>query len=196
VSTIYHQLLKTKPAKITFEPAEQDRDLDNEEPPKPPKATVQPPKAVIQFLTAMVQPPKASALPGAIDPIDDSDDDLTPPPETPPPDTPPADTPPRMLIRSGRNAAIVSIAMMIEQGPETYRAALDADDAEQWKEAIGTEVASMESDKVFTFIEQVPEGASMIGSHWVMGRMLMAYATIDKWKVRLVGRGVVQKPGD
>jgi hypothetical protein len=54
--------------------------------------------------------------------------------------------------------------MMIEQGPKTYRAALDAEDAEQWKEAIGKEVASMESHEVFTFIEKVPEGASMIGS--------------------------------
>jgi len=36
----------------------------------------------------------------------------------------------------------------------------------------------------------------MIGSHWVMGRKLMANGTIDKWKVRLVGRGDLQKPGD
>jgi len=79
----------------------------------------------------MVQPPKAVALPRAINPIDDSDDDPTPPPETPPP----------KLGMCGRTAANVSIAMMMEQGPKTYRAALDAEDAEQWKEAIGKEVA-------------------------------------------------------
>ena len=38
---------------------------------------------------AMVQAPKAIASPRAINIIDDSDDDLTPPPETPPPETPP-----------------------------------------------------------------------------------------------------------
>jgi hypothetical protein len=58
--------------------------------------------------------------------------------------------------------------MMIEQGPETYCTALNAEDAEQWKEAIGMKVASMESHKVFTFVEKIPEGASMIESHWVI----------------------------
>jgi hypothetical protein len=159
-----------------------------DEPPKP-NAPAQPPKAMRQSPKAMIQPPKATALPCAINPIDDSDHDITPPPETPPPETPR----PR---RSGRTAANISIAMMIEQGPKTYRAALDAEDAEQWKEAISKEMVSMEGHKVFTFIEKGPEGASMIGSRWVMGRKLMANGTIDKWKVRLVGRGDLQKPGD
>jgi hypothetical protein len=173
-STLYHQLLKTKPAKIAFEPAEQHKDSEIED--EPP--LVQSPKAVIQSPKAKVQPPKAAALPRAINPIDDSDDDLTPPPETPP-----LEIPPPKPRRSGRTAANVSIAMMIEQCPKTYRAALDAEDAEQWKEAIGKEMASMESHEVFSFVEKVPEGASMIGSRWVMGRMLMANGTIDKWKV-------------
>jgi len=194
VSTLYHQLLNTKHAKIALEPAEQDQDSEIEdEPPKPPKSMVQSPKAMIQSPKAMIQSPKAmvhapkaTALPCAINPIDDSDDDLTPPPETPPPK-------PR---RSGRTASNVSLAMMIEQGPKTYRAALDAEDDEQWKEAIGKEVASMESHEVFTFVEKVPQGATMIGSRWVMGRKLMANGTIDKWKVRLVGRGDLQNSGN
>ena len=33
-STLYHQLLQTKPTKIAFEPAEQDKDSEIEEPPK------------------------------------------------------------------------------------------------------------------------------------------------------------------
>jgi len=189
-STLYHQLLKTKPTKIAFEPAKQDKDSEIQ----------QTPKVLIQSPKAIVQPPKAAALPcalpHAINPIDDSDDDLTPPPETPPPETPPAETPPPKPRRSRRTAANVLIAMMIEQGPKTYRAALDAEDAEQWMEAIGKEVASMESHEVFTFVEKVPEDASMIGSRWVRGRKLMANGTIDKWKVRLVGRGDLQKPGD
>jgi len=170
-STLYHQLLKTESTKFAFEPAEQDENSEIEEPPKPPKA-------VIQSLKAKVLPPKTAALPRAINPIDDSDDDLTPPPETPPPEI----LPPKPR-RSGRTAANKSIAMMIKQGPKTYRVALDAEDAEQWKEAIGKEMASMESNEVFTFVDKVPEGASMIGSHWVMGRKLLANGTIDKWKV-------------
>jgi len=147
---------------------------------------IQSPKAMFQSPKAMIQPPKATALPNAINPIDDLDDDVTPPPETPPPK-------PR---RCGSTAANTSIAMMIKQGPNTYRAALNAEDAEQWEEAIGREVASMESHEVFTFIEKVPEGASMIESRWVMRRQLICNRTIDKWNVRLVGRGDLQKPGD
>jgi len=180
-STLYHQLLKTKSRKIAFEPAEQDKESE----------IGAPPKVVIQSPKAKVHPPKATALPCAINPIDDSDYDLTMPPRTPPPETPPPK--PR---RSGGTAANVSRAMMIERGPKTYRAALDAEDAAQWKEAIGKEVASMESHEVFTFVEEVPEGASMIGSCWVMGRKLMANGKIDKWRVRLVGRGDLKKPGD
>jgi len=85
---------------------------------------------------------------------------------------------------------------MIEQGPKTYHAALDAEDAKQSKEAIGKEVASMESHDVFTFVEKVPDGASMIESRWLRGRKPIANQTIDKWKVRLVGRSDLQNPGD
>jgi hypothetical protein len=57
-------------------------------------------------------------------------------------------------------------------------------------------MALLKSPQVFTFVEKVPEGASMIGSRWVMGRNLMANGTIKKWKVQIVGRGNLQKPGD
>jgi len=43
---------------------------------------------------------------------------------------------------------------------------------------------------------KVPEGASMMESRWVMGRMLTANERIDKWKICLVCRGDLQKPGD
>jgi len=150
---------------------------------------VQTRKAMVQSQKPKEQPPKATALPRAINPIDDPHDHLTPPPETLPPEAPPAEIPPPVARTSGRTAANASIAMMIEQGPETYRAALDAEDAQHWKEAIGKEVASMESHEGFTFVEKVLEGASMIRSRWVMERKVIANGTIDKWKVRLVGRG-------
>jgi hypothetical protein len=95
---------------------------------------------------------------------------------------------------SGRTAANVSTAMMIEQGPKTYHSALDAEDAEHLNKAIGKEMASIESHEVFTFVENFPEGASMIGSRWVMGRKLMGNGRIDKWKVRLIGRSDLPKP--
>jgi hypothetical protein len=123
-STLYHQLLKTTLTKFASETAEQNKDSEiEEEPPKPPKATVQPHKATIPSPKAKVQPRNATTFSCAINPIDDSDDELTLPSGTPPPETPK----PR---RRGRTAANVSIATMIEQGPKTYRAALGAEDAE------------------------------------------------------------------
>jgi hypothetical protein len=178
----------TKSTNCAFKPSEQDKDPDIEdEAPKPP--IIQPSKAVIQYLKAKVQPLKAATFPPAINPIDDSDNDLTPPPETPAPETP-------KFRRSGRTAANISRAMVSEQGRKTYHAALDAEDAEQYKEAISKEMVSKESHEVFTFVDKVPEGASVIGSCWVMGRRLMPNGTIDKWKVRLVGCGDLQRPGD
>jgi hypothetical protein len=85
---MYHQRLKTKSTKFAFEPAEQDKDSEIEdEPPKPPKA-------MILSLNTKVLPPKATALPPGINPIEDSDDDLTPPPEIQPSETPPPEIPP------------------------------------------------------------------------------------------------------
>jgi hypothetical protein len=90
----------------------------------------------------------------------------------------------------------ISIAMMIEHGPETYKIALNSDYSEQLKEAIGMEMASLESYGVFTFVQKVPSGADIIESRWVMDRKLLVNGQIDKWKVRLVGQGDLQKPGD
>ena len=86
--------------------------------------------------------------------------------------------------------------MMIEPGPKTCRAALNSEDADQWKEAIDKEVPSMEGHGVFTCVERSSGDASMIESRWVMGRTLLANGQTEKWKVRLVGRGDQQKPGD
>jgi hypothetical protein len=54
----------------------------------------------------------------------------------------------------------------------------------------------LESYEVVTFNEMVPKGTSIIGSRWVIRRKLMANGTIDKWKVRLVGRGNLQQLDD
>jgi hypothetical protein len=79
--------------------------------------------------------------------------------------------------------------MMIEPGPKIYKAVMEAEDSDQWKDAIRKEVASTEDHEVFTFVGKVPEGASMIQSRCVMGRKFLASGQIDKWKVRLIGRG-------
>jgi hypothetical protein len=185
---LYHQLLRTQSTKLMLEPASE---LTSSEPAPP----IELPHEPAQQLS--------KAKPRPINPIDDSDDDLSPLPETPEPD--------RILnelqsnlkstalassSRTWSGRSTISMAMMIEPGPKTCRAGLNSEDAKQWKEAIGKEVSSMESHGVFTFVERPPEDASMIESRWVMGRKILANGQTEKWKVRLVGRGDQQKPGD
>jgi hypothetical protein len=58
-STPYYWQLKTKPTKIAFKPATQEKDSDiEEEPPKLPNITVQLPKALIQSPKTILQHPK------------------------------------------------------------------------------------------------------------------------------------------
>jgi len=73
---VYHQLFKTKPEKITVEPAEQVPDSDIVDEACWP-SDVQPPIVLMQSPKAMVLSPKAAAWPHVVNPIDDSDDDLT-----------------------------------------------------------------------------------------------------------------------
>jgi hypothetical protein len=186
-SILYYKL-RSKPTKLVLKPA---RELQSGEPAPPVEPPHEPPQQLIQ------------AKPQRIDPIDDTDDELSPPPDNPEPDrllkdlqshvklTAPATS---SRIRSGMST--MTVAMMIEPGPKTQRAALNSEDADQCKEAIGKEVSTMGSQGLFTFVERRPGDTSMIESRWVIGRKLLAKVQTEKWKVRLVGRGDQQKPGD
>jgi len=152
-----------------------------------------------------VEPPQQllKAKPQPINTIDDLDYDLSPPPDSPEPDRMLKDLESKLKptarassSRTRSEWSTISMVMMIEPGPKTYRAALNSKDADQWKEAIGKEVSSMESHGVFTFVERAPGDASMIESRWVMGRKLLVNGFTEKWKVRLVGHGDQQKPAD
>ena len=110
-SILYHQLLRTQPTKLMVEPASE---LTSSEPAPPIELPHEPPQQLLK------------AKPRPINPIDDSDDDLSPPPESPEPDrilkelqsdlksTAPASS---SRTRSGRST--ISMAMMIQPGPQT-----------------------------------------------------------------------------
>jgi hypothetical protein len=176
-SILYHQLLRSQPTKLMLQPATELQSCEPSPPDEPPQQLLK-------------------AKPRAINPIDDSDDDLSPPPDSPSPDRKLKDSQSDLhsvaLASSSRTrsgTSPISMAIMLEPGPTTYHAALNSEDAEQWKEAIGKEVSLMESHGVFTLVERPPEDASMIESRWVIGRKLLPHGQTTKWKVRLVGRG-------
>jgi hypothetical protein len=152
---LYHQLLKTSnQLRIILEPTEESPN----DPPSP-------------IIPSYAKPFKSIELPatGRIVPFDDWDDDsLSPLPETQESTPTPANN--RMIQKlksnmnwsglasksqtrgGGKSDSKISIAMMVQPGPKTNKIALNADDSEQWKEAISKEMASMESYGVFTFV--------------------------------------------
>jgi len=155
-SILYRQLLRSQPTKLMLEPASE---LQSGEPAPPVEAPHEPPQQLI----------KAKARP--INPIDNSDDDQSPAPESPEPDrmakqleSELKSTAPASSSRTRSGMSTISMAMMIEPGPKTYCSALNSEDADQWKEAIGKEVSSLESHGVLTFVEKPPGDASMIES--------------------------------
>jgi hypothetical protein len=187
-SILYRQLLRSAPTNDMLEPASK---LQSGEP----APTVEPPHAPYQQLL--------KAKPRPTNPIDDWVDNIIPLPASLEPDQ-------RLkeLERDLKSAASasssptrsewrkISPAMIIKPGPKTHRAALNSEDADQWKEAIGKVVSSMDSHGVQTCVVRAPGDASIIESRWVMGGMLLANGQTEKWKVRLVGRGDQQRPGD
>jgi hypothetical protein len=179
---IYNQLLRSQPMKLMLKPASE---LPNGE------LVFEPAQHLLK------------AKPRPINPIDDSDNDLSPPPHRPDSDgilketqSDPKWPTPVSSSRTRSGSHTITNAMIIEPGPKNYLATLNSEHEEQLKEAIGKEVSSMESHGVFTFVERPPEDASMIESQWVIGRNLPANGRTEKWKVQLVGRGDQQKPAD
>jgi hypothetical protein len=118
-SILYQQLWRSPPTKLMHEPA-------CKLPSAEPAPLVDPPRRLLE------------ATPRLINPIDDSRDDVSPPPDSPEPDrmikefernlklTAPASS---SRTRSGRRT--ISMAMMSERGPKAYCAALISEDADQ-----------------------------------------------------------------
>jgi len=167
-SILYHQQLRSQPMKLILEPASE---LPSSQPALPVEPTQQ----------------RLKAKPQPINTIDDSDNDPSPPPDCSESDRIlnelQSDLKSTALASSSRTqsaSSTISIAMMMEPGQKTYRAALNSEDADQRKEVIGKEVSSMESHGVFTFVERPPGDASMIESRWIMGRKLLANGQTEK----------------
>jgi len=82
----------------------------------------------------------------------------------------------------------------IEEDPKTYQEAIKSIDATFWKEAIKSEIDSLESNKTWELID-LPKGCKPISSKWILKRKLRADGSIDKYKARLVSRGFDQGKG-
>ncbi|CAI5937970.1 unnamed protein product [Closterium sp. NIES-65] len=76
--------------------------------------------------------------------------------------------------------------------PVTLKEALESSDAEEWKEAMESELKSIEENDTFELVE-LPEGRTAITSKWLFKIKSDADGKIERDKSRLVAKGYQQK---
>ena len=67
-------------------------------------------------------------------------------------------------------------------------------DASRWREAMETEMDSMQSNHVWTLVDR-PEGIKPIGCKWIYKRKIGSDGKVDTFKARLVAKGYSQREG-
>ena len=79
--------------------------------------------------------------------------------------------------------------------PATMKEVLDRPDAEQWKESIGIELASIIQKGVWQIVER-PRDTNIVKSKWVFKVKRHQSGNIDKYRSRLVAKGYSQIQGE
>lgn len=99
------------------------------------------------------------------------------------------------LIRASAAVTTEPTAMLqIETSdPLTVRQALNSADADQWREAMDKELASLRRHGTYSFVQRPNQ--RVCTCKWVFRRKLRADGTIEKFKARLVARGFTQSEG-
>lgn len=85
-------------------------------------------------------------------------------------------------------------AFVATREPKTYMEALRSEDSENWKEAMDSEVRSLEKNQTWQ-LKQLPEGRKVIDNKWVFKVKKYANGQIERYKARLVIRGFTQEYG-
>jgi hypothetical protein len=76
--------------------------------------------------------------------------------------------------------------------PKTILEAFTSLDADDWKEVVHSEMGLILSNGTWELVDQ-PYGCKLVGCKWVFKKKLSSDGTIDKYKVRLVSKGYIQK---
>jgi len=83
----------------------------------------------------------------------------------------------------------------VDNTPTSIAEAYASSDADDWKEAVQSEMDSILSNGTWELTEQ-PYGCKPVGCKWIFKKKLMPDGTIDKYKARLVAKGYTQKEGE
>jgi hypothetical protein len=83
----------------------------------------------------------------------------------------------------------------VDDTPKTIVDAFASPDADDWKEAVRSEIDSILSNETWELVDQL-YGCKHVGCKWVFEKKLRSDGTVDKYKVRLVTKGYTQKEGE
>jgi len=90
---------------------------------------------------------------------------------------------------TGTSEAIVLAVYMVEAGLNTYKSAMESDEACKWQEAIDSACVSLKKNKVLTFIHEIPEMKKAIPTKLILKRKLNPVGQTVRYKARLVAQG-------
>jgi len=83
----------------------------------------------------------------------------------------------------------------VDNTPTSIAEACVSSDADDWKEAVQSEMNSILSNGTWEHTER-PYGCKPVGCKWIFKKKLKSDGTIDKYKARLVAKGYTQKEGE
>ena len=86
------------------------------------------------------------------------------------------------------------MALLLENEPQTFKAAMSSSELTYWKEAVNSEIESILSNHTWELADLSPKN-KLLGSKWIFKRKMKPDGTIDKYKARLVVKGYRQKEG-
>ncbi|GKB35786.1 DNA polymerase zeta catalytic subunit-like protein [Tanacetum coccineum] len=83
---------------------------------------------------------------------------------------------------------------IVNEEPQTYKAAMESSETPYWKEAIQSEIDSIVHNNTWKLVD-LPSRHKPIGHKWIFKKKLRPDGTIEKYKARLVAKGYRQKEG-
>jgi hypothetical protein len=81
---------------------------------------------------------------------------------------------------------------LVDNIPKTIAEAFASPDADDWKEAVRSEMDSILSNDTWELVDR-PYACELVGRKWVFKKKLGSDGTIDKYKARLVAKGYTLK---
>lgn len=88
----------------------------------------------------------------------------------------------------------ISISLIVEDDPQTYKETMVSRDVAFWKEAVNDEIDSILYRNTWTIID-LPPSSKEIGCKSIFKRKYNSNGSIQTFKVRLVAKGFKQNEG-